>query len=199
MPPSGFEGFLEELGDALVVFRSHVVEHRGGLGLEVLPGELGHHLALEIVDEAGPEDEFLAFGGLGIGGPGADHDDPGVFADAGRGDGVARGVGADDGQDVVLADELLGRGRGRLGLVFIIFHKQLDEVFLVPQLQAAPGVDLGGQEFHGVFAGVAHRGFAAGEFGVDPDADLIFRSAAASRRPAKSPGIRQPGTICAGS
>lgn len=115
------------------------------MGLQILPGELGHHPPLEIVDETGPEHKLLPFRGLGVGGPGGDHNHPGIFADAGRGDGIARGIGADNGQDIVLADKLLG-GRGRrLGLVFIVFGEQFEGALFTPYLQAPLLIHLGRQ------------------------------------------------------
>ena len=122
------------------------------MGLEVFPGELGHHLALEIVDKAGPEDKFLAFRGLGVGGPGTDHDYAGIFADPGGGDGIARGVGTDNRQDIVLADELLCRGGGGFGLIFVILHEQFYGQLLVTHLEAAGLIHLGRQKFRGLLA-----------------------------------------------
>ncbi len=53
------EGLLEELGQALDVVVGLVEHDEGGLGLQVLHGELGAHRALERVDEAGAEDVVL--------------------------------------------------------------------------------------------------------------------------------------------
>ena len=75
---------------------------------------------------------FLPSVVLGLVDQGADHDHFGIFANPGGGDGIARGVGADDGQDIVLADEFLSRGGRGFGLVFVILDKQLNGIFRRP-------------------------------------------------------------------
>ena len=73
LPPSAVEGGREELGEPDAVLVLDVREDRHVLELEVLGRELGHHRALEGIDEAHAEDVVADLGHLRVGRRGRDH------------------------------------------------------------------------------------------------------------------------------
>ncbi|MGA2082787.1 MAG: hypothetical protein ABSH53_19545 [Holophaga sp.] len=96
------EAILEELGQAGGVRVVDGHEDRGLLLVQLLTGEVGSHLALVGVGEAGAEHEFVDLavvldGDLGVGGGGGDQGHLGLVDDGGHRDGLAGTLGAHDG------------------------------------------------------------------------------------------------------
>ena len=97
------------------------------------------------------------------------HRDLGFLEEALRGEGDAGVDVADDGDDLLLVDQLLGDLHAALVLRFVVALDQLD----LAAEHAAGLVDLVDREAHAVAHADAHRRRAAGERAVDADLDRV--------------------------
>ena len=105
-----FPCHLEEFGQPLGVVGGHVVQHRC-LGEAKLVGrKVGHHWPLEGVEEAGAEDPRPVQGGIGVGGPWADHRGLVLVGHLASRHGLLAGLRADDRKYLILRNQL-GRRR----------------------------------------------------------------------------------------
>ncbi len=154
-------------------------------------GELRHHVALERVDEADPEDVVTDLGDLGVGRGVGDHRHMGRLGLVGHGDGVGARHLAEDQEHLVLVDEP-GGGVGRfLGLALIVVDPDVDLLALDPP----GGVDLAQRELDGVPRRDAEGGLGAGERADLTDEDGVSRHSAGStaRGRGRGPARRRTG------
>ena len=123
----GREGLLKEGDQALVVLVARLAQAVGGLGLELIHGEVGQNSALEGIQEADAEVVVVAGGDVGVGAGHADGGDAGVAEGGAGGDGHAGAVGAQH-QGHALTDQLGGGGGGLVGGGAVVSIDQLDLV-----------------------------------------------------------------------
>ncbi len=166
-----FPALLEEIGQALGVVAGHVVEHRGLGESELLGDEIGHHRSLERVQEGSAEDPGSVQGGVGIGGPGANHGRFVVIRHATRRHCLLGGLRPDDDQHLVLGDQLRVDGRCRFPLGLVVLDDQLNLVLLAPYLKTTGGVDVLEPHLGRKLGAFTHLGDVAGDRGVDADLD----------------------------
>jgi len=162
-----FKGLLEILGQALGVVAGNVIQHGRLLGLELLGHELGSHRPLERIQEAGPKHIGTIFRGLGIGRPGGNHGSLVGIADLTRGDGLLAGIGTDDGNHLILGDQLQGRRGRRLSLGFVVFVDKVNFESLVSHLDPAGSVGLFLEHLGGEFGTLPHLRDIPGELDVE--------------------------------
>ena len=125
----GGEGLLEEVDQALVILIARLAQQIGGLGLELLHGEVGQDGALEGVQEADAEIVVIAGGDHGVGAGDADGRQPRVAEGGAGGDGHAGAVGAQH-QRNALAHQLGGGGQGLVSGGAVVGVDQLDLILL---------------------------------------------------------------------
>jgi hypothetical protein len=159
LPAHLVELALEDVRQALAVRRAEIAQHRHLVELEVVVGELRHHVALKGIDEADAEDVVADLRHLGVGGGVGDHRHLGRLRLFGHGHGVAAGHLAQDQEHVVLVDEAVGRLGSLLGLALVVVDPDLDLLALHP----AGGVHLADREVDRVPGGDAEGGLRAGE------------------------------------
>ena len=112
-------------------------------------------------------------GGVGVGGPGADHRDAGVFRNLGDGDGVAAGLRSDQRDHVFLVDQLFRYSHRCFSFVLVILDDQRDRVSLARHFEASGIVDLLRGHLSGLHRGFAHVGNAACDGSDHADADFV--------------------------
>ena len=182
---------LEHVREPLAVVGPEVAQD-GHLGeLEVVVGEFRHHVALERVDEADPEDVVADLRHLGVRRGIGDHRHLRRLRRLGHGDGVGARHLAEDQQHLVLVDEP-GGGVGRLlWLALVVVHPDVDLLALHP----TGGVGLADRELDAVPGGDAEGGLRAGERADLTDEDGVSRHSAASpsRGRGRGPAGRRTG------
>ena len=175
--------------DRVVV--AHVLEDGGLRQFQIVVDELGHHISLEGIDEAGAEDVIAHLRHLGIGGGGRDHRNFVGLRLGSHEERAGRGHFAEK-RDHVLAGDQPGRRRGRLlRLALVVEGDDLD--LLAPD--AARRVELGGGELDGAIArhaesrfGSRHRAYFAdhdGALAAAGSAATLFLRFAADQERAK--------------
>ncbi|VTR68169.1 hypothetical protein DESC_70009 [Desulfosarcina cetonica] len=122
------EGGLEKFGQALGIVGGDVVNHGSLFGAQLIGGEIGRNRPLEGIEKAATENIGPIQGGVGIGGPGADHGRGEVVGHVAGRHGLAGGLGPDHAQDTFLGDQLGGDLDRRLGLVFVVVKDELEIV-----------------------------------------------------------------------
>ena len=138
------------------------------LAFEILGNVIGGDRSLLVVAPAGAEDvPHVAFGDLGIGGRGRDHEHAVLLVDLGGRNGDAGIEVADDEFDAV-ADELVGDRHAFLRIGAIVTDVNLN--FLSEN--AAGGVDVLDRLLHSVLELRAEGGAAAGDRSGDAQLDL---------------------------
>ena len=163
LPAHLLDVLLEVLGEAHRVVVAHVLQDRELLQLQVVGGELRHHVALEGIDEAGAEDVVAFPGHLRVGGGGRDHRDLGRLRLV-RHEHAAGGGDLAEERDHVLAGDEAGRGGGGLfRLALVVEGDDLD----LPVLDAARAVYLLDAHLDAAVAGDAE-----GRLGTGHAADL---------------------------
>ena len=114
----------DRVGQADRVVLLDVLEDRDLPGLEIVERELGEHLALERIDEADAEDVVADLGDALVGRRRRDHRDLVPLRDRRGGQRSAAGHLAEDGDDLVLRDQLGDGVRGFLGLALVVLDEQ---------------------------------------------------------------------------
>src|SRR5512140_2881742 len=167
------ERVAEYLCDPLRVVVRRVVQDRGALSLQRLPGELRHHGPLERVDEAGAEHVVLP---LPVGNRhfrvrrrGRDRRDLRRLDDVGNRDRGLRRDGPDDRLHALLVHEEVRHVRRLRGVVPVV----LDDVGDLHPGDAAPGVRLLDGDQEGVADRFAKRFDVAGKRRDQADPDLF--------------------------
>ena len=119
-------GLFEEVCEAYAVVVRNVNKESGSLHFQRFHGVCRRAGALERIDEAGAENEFLALCHERVRAGGSHHRDPGLFGDFSAGHSQGRTVRADDGDDFFLLDQSF-HGIGGFDLIgLVVDDKQFD-------------------------------------------------------------------------
>jgi hypothetical protein len=169
------EGLLELRRDSDVVRVRLIIEGGRGLGPGGLVGVLGEYRPLEIVGEAGAEEELPRLRDVHVRRPGGDRGQVGVIDDLGGREAHRRVVGPDDAEDAVVVGEFLHHDR-RLGLLEAVVQERSRElVLLAADRDAAGRVDLVHRELDSLFRRGADNGEISGEFVIYAELDRVRR------------------------
>ena len=162
------EFVAEDLGQTLGIVVAGVIQHGRAADVHGLGSVLGGYQALEGVDKASAEDIVANQGDGRIGGRRADHRDALVLGNRGAGQGDLAHDGADDGDDLVLVDQL-APGIGAFGWITLVV---LDEGADGHTVDAAGGVDLVEIQLRAIAGGNAEGGGVSRDWRDDTDSYL---------------------------